>query len=288
MSIDIEHDDKEPGSYKRPEPYKQPHNNKAMAGIILMIVGVIFLLNQLNFFFFPSWPIILIVVGLYFGVRHNFRNAIWLILVIIGGINLLEDIFPRADFSNAIFPLIIIAIGIRMITNRNKPWNINRWNRKWDKEQRKAPWDNMTAQTFSDTAEPTPGFTKASDDTNRGDYYEKYKGYDDYLDATSVFSGVKKKILSKNFKGGEIVNFFGGCDVDFSMADINGRVIIDVTQVFGGIKLIVPPHWHVTSDMMNLFAGFDDKRMQKNDYGSDKILILTGTSIFAGVEIRNY
>jgi len=58
--------------------------------------------------------------------------------------------------------------------------------------------------------------------------------------------------------------------------------------VFGGIKLIVPPHWHVTSDMVSLFAGFDDKRMQKNDYGSDKILVLKGTSIFAGVEIRSY
>jgi len=58
--------------------------------------------------------------------------------------------------------------------------------------------------------------------------------------------------------------------------------------VFGGIKLIVPPHWHVTSDMISLFAGFDDKRMQKSDYGSDKVLVLKGTSIFAGVEVRSY
>ncbi len=272
MSIDIEQND------------RGPRRNKALAGMVLLIVGFVVLIHQLNFFFFPywlfSWPMILIVVGLYLGARHNFRNAAWMILVIIGGLNLLSDIFPRIHFDDAIFPLIIIAIGLRMITGRNRSWNMGRW----DKEQWKKNWDwkQYGGPLYTGTA-PGP----APDDPNAEPKASQFYG-DDYLDATSVFSGVKRKILSKDFKGGDITNFFGGCDVDFTSADINGRVVIDVTQVFGGIKLIVPPHWHVTSDMVSLFAGFDDKRMQKSDYGSDKILVLKGTSVFAGVEIRSY
>ena len=111
---------------------------------------------------------------------------------------------------------------------------------------------------------------------------------DDYLDITSIFSGVKRKVLSKDFKGGDVAVIFGGADIDFTMADINGRVVLEITQIFGGIKLVVPPHWHVTSDVVSLFAGFDDKRINKTDYGSDKILVLRGTSFFAGVEIRSF
>jgi len=277
MSIDIEHKDKE------------PRKNKALAGMILLLVGIVFLVHRLNFILFPYWIfngwMIMIIVGLYIGLKHNFRNIAWLILVLIGGLNLLGDIFPNAHFDDAIFPMIIIAVGIRLIINRDKPWNRGRWNKQQWKEQWKDQWN---WKYYGDGPKPgeagyIPKEEKAFTDTG------EFKGYnDDYLDATSIFSGVKKKVLSKDFKGGDITNFFGGCDVDFTSSDISGRVIIDVTQVFGGIKLIVPPHWHVTSDMVSLFAGFDDKRMQKNDYGSDKILVLKGTSIFAGVEIRSY
>lgn len=274
MSIDIEHKDKE------------PRKNKALAGMILLLVGIVFLIHRLNFILFPYWIfngwMIMILIGMYIGLKHNFRNIAWLILVLIGGLNLLGDIFPNAHFGDAIFPMIVIAIGIRLIINRDKPWNRGRWNKEEWKRQWKTEWKHYGQP--GDIGTPPPAyeekaFTGATD----------YKSFgDDYLDATSVFSGVKKKILSKDFKGGEITNFFGGCDVDFTSSDITGRVVIDVTQVFGGIKLIVPPHWHVTSDMVSLFAGFDDKRMQKSDYGSDKILVLKGTSIFAGVEIRSY
>ncbi len=262
-------------------PYNQnpgPRKNRTLGGLILMGIGIAFLIRTVNFFFIPYWlfsfPMLLIVIGLYFGAKHNFRNGIWIIFLIWGGLQLLDDIFPFHRFSDAIFPLIIIAIGMRMIMNRNRRFDKDYW--KHSLAWRINVNTGRTGDPVGDpnTPDPTP--------LNNGFYG------DDHLDATSIFSGVKKKILSKDFKGGEITNFFGGCDVDFTSADINGRVMIDVTQVFGGIKLIVPPHWHVTSDMVNLFAGFDDKRLQKSDYGSDKILVLKGTSIFAGVEIRSY
>lgn len=112
---------------------------------------------------------------------------------------------------------------------------------------------------------------------------------DDYLDAVSVFGGVKKTILSKTFKGGDIVNVFGGAEIDLTMADIEGKVVIDITQIFGGTKIIVPSHWQVVSNLSAVFAGVDDKRLRKTGSGDDnKILVLEGVSIFAGVDIRSY
>jgi hypothetical protein len=84
---------------------------------------------------------IMIIIGLYIGLKHNFRNIAWLILIVIGSLNLLDDIFPKANFNDAIWPIIIIAIGIRLILNRDKPWNRGRWDKQQWKEQWKDQWN---------------------------------------------------------------------------------------------------------------------------------------------------
>jgi hypothetical protein len=49
----------------------------------------------------------------------------------------------------------------------------------------------------------------------------------------------KKKHLTKNFKGGQVFNVFGGVEIDLTQSDIDGIVLLDITQVFGGTKLII-------------------------------------------------
>ena len=103
----------------------------------------------------------------------------------------------------------------------------------------------------------------------------------DYLSSTSVFGGVKKNIISKNFQGGEIITFLGGAEINLSQADIQGRVILDVTQVLGGTKIIVPPHWDVISEVAAVFGGVEDKRfLQSGVIDHNKVLIITGHITF--------
>jgi predicted membrane protein len=72
-------------------------------------------------------------------------------------------------------------------------------------------------------------------------------------------------------------------------ADINGRVIVDITQIFGGVKIIVPSNWQVVSDVAAVFASVDDKRIKSTaSPNNDKLLVLKGVSIFAGIDIRSY
>lgn len=73
-------------------------------------------------------------------------------------------------------------------------------------------------------------------------------------------------------------------------ADINGKVMIDVTQIFGGTKLLVPAHWEVQTEMVAIFGGIEDKRPQSHDknYDGVKILVIVGTSVFGGIDIKSY
>ena len=111
----------------------------------------------------------------------------------------------------------------------------------------------------------------------------------DFIDSTSFFGGTKKNIVSKNFRGGDITNIFGGCEIDLTQADISGTVKLDLTQIFGGTKLVVPSNWLVKVEMDAFFGGVDDKRRMQHVQGNaDKTLILHGTSIFGGIEIQSY
>jgi predicted membrane protein len=259
----------------------KPRNNKALAGIILLIVGLALLVHQLDLFFFPgwliSWPMGLIAIGFYNGAKHQFRNSGWLIMVLIGVIWLCNQAFPHYDVARITWPVCIIIFGLWMIMRRGN---------KWDKH--KADWDKWTQ---SQTQPPLSTDPNAPFDATQAKTEYKYKNTygDDYLDAVSVFGGVKKTILAKDFKGGEIVNIFGGAELDLTQADINGRVILDITQIFGGTKIVVPSNWQVVSDIAAVFASVDDKRIRSTAaLGSEKILVLKGVSIFAGIDIRSY
>jgi predicted membrane protein len=111
---------------------------------------------------------------------------------------------------------------------------------------------------------------------------------EDHINATSVFSGIKKTILSKDFKGGKISNWFGSTELDFTNADLTGIAILDISQAFGETTITVPDDWRIESDLSQLFAVVDDNR--NNVYQtkkSDKVLLLKGISTCASVEIQS-
>jgi predicted membrane protein len=112
---------------------------------------------------------------------------------------------------------------------------------------------------------------------------------EEYVDSTSVFGGAKKNIISKNFKGGDLVNIFGGTELDLTRADFTGTATIELTTIFGGTKLIVPSNWTIKSEAVTIFGGLEDKRNTQNLTDStEKILLLKGTVIFGGIEIKSF
>src|SRR5690606_19013484 len=99
----------------------------------------------------------------------------------------------------------------------------------------------------------------------------------------------KKRVFSKNFRGGDVTTLFGGTEIDFTQADLNGEAVVDMTQCLGGTTLIVPANWAVKSDLVAILGGINDKRRHLADAGeTNKVLRISGTAVLGGIEIKNY
>lgn len=249
---------------------KSNYEGRIIAGIILVGIGAALLLRNTGFpipYWLFSWPMILILIGIYSGVKHNFRNSTWIILISIGGFFLLDRILPGIRLQPYFWPALFIGIGLIFLL-KPKGKNIFRLNDdETDEPKKNNDMNNITWQQQGSTS---------------------FTGEGETLKVDSVFSGVQRKIVSKNFKGGKVAAVFGGADIDLSNADIQEEVTIKLDVVFGGVKLIVPSHWTIYNQIDGVFHGVDDKRKNDSAIVPEKKLILKGSVVFGGVEVRSF
>lgn len=246
--------------------------NQVLLGIFIVIIGAVFLMRQTGVdfpFWFFTWPVLLIALGLLGAIKHNFRPGGHYALLVVGGVFLADRLIPGTSIRNFAFPILIMVVGIWLII---KPKTHHKRFGQWRNRDRMNEWrSDIGGKTADEYADPY---------LNDGS---------DFIDSTSFFGGVKKIVLSKNFKGGDISNIMGGTEILLTQADIQGRVVIDTTNIFGGTKLIIPSTWDVQSDVVTIFGGVDDKRKMTSDpLQPNKIIQLTGLCIFGGIEIKSF
>jgi predicted membrane protein len=240
------------------ELLKRHRNGKRLAGFIVVIVGAVLLCKQSGAYipdWVLSWPMFLIALGLFVGAKHQFRNPGWIILCLIGAVFLADQFIEGFTIAKFFWPVMIIVAGLYMILGpKRKRWRNEYWK-------------------------------KAMENRNE---YETYNR-EDYIDSVGIFSGIKKTVFSKDFKGGDVVCVFGGAEINLSQAEIKGHVVMEVVNVFGGTKLIVPANWEIRSEMVAILGGIEDKRFQQeNTTNGVDVLVIRGTSIFGGIEIKSY
>jgi predicted membrane protein len=253
---------------------KEVDNNSSSrlwSGVILLLVGLVFFLDNIGFnipHWVISWHMLLILIGLLVGYKRNFDGGGWLIMVLIGGFFTLEDI-TDFDLSKYYFAVAFIILGLYLIFKPKKQQSFKaKWKDKWD--SKKADFGEFETQN------------------NDGAGYNNIDKHD-ILDSVNVFAGSHQNVYSKNFKGGDVIAIFGGCDLNLTQTDFEGSIVIDVVAIFGGVKIIVPPSWEVKSEVTAVFGGMDDKRAvgPANEL-LKKTLIVKGVALFGGVEIRNF
>jgi hypothetical protein len=67
--------------------------------------------------------------------------------------------------------------------------------------------------------------------------------------------------------------------------------VLDVTTLFGGSKIIVPSNWQINSeDLTVIFGSLDDKRaiIANQTPDANKVLVITGTVMFGGIDLRSF
>ncbi|MES2514344.1 MAG: LiaF domain-containing protein [Bacteroidota bacterium] len=274
-----EHED----MWKRSE--KEHKRGKIVSGILVVIAGSLFLAKELGadipqWVF--TWKMALIAFGLIIGAKNNFRQAGWIIFVIIGGVFLIGDINPNISIKPFLWPVLIILIGIAMIFKPRRKHSHRHWGKFHDRKYGKAyeeKYNRFYARKYGQ-----PG----AHDYNEC-YAKESSSSDDVIDFTTFMGSVKKNILSKNFKGGDVSNVFGGTELNLSQADIETNATLDLHNVFGGTRLIVPANWEIHSELVSVMGSIEDKRpVQPMNTENPKILILKGTTFMGGIDIRSY
>ncbi len=250
-------------------------------GFIILGIGVLLLFRKLGFFFpewLLTWPMILIVIGTFTLIKHEFKSVFGVLILCFGLYFLFEREF-NFDFGidRYILPIALIGLGIHLITKKRNEKNVLKNIQDQIQARNK---DFPTEKKDPLTGEPV---SLGSISNVSG------SSFSDRLNVDAILSGVQKRVLSKNFQGGKLTAAFGGIDLDLTQADFNGMVNLQIDVIFGGMKLIVPPHWDIRTEVTNIAAGIEDKRLyRQSEVDPTKVLVIRGTILFGGLEIKSF
>jgi predicted membrane protein len=243
------------------DPNETKHDNgqqmkKYLLGVIIIVAGFLLLLSNIGILPYElkhiifSWQMLLIGIGVVSLFSSESRTP-GTILILIGGIFILPRIF---DFSfnvwHMFWPMILIGVGVMILTKRFP-------RRGWANPRRFINNPNLE---------------------------------EGYIHEENIFSGGKQRVMHQVFKGGHINCIFGGSEVDLTQATLaDGVNELEVNTIFGGVTLIVPSDWRVQLKMTSIMGGFSDKRAYvKENPDTSRILIIKGSTIFGGGEIKSY
>ncbi|MCX8051015.1 MAG: cell wall-active antibiotics response protein [Chlorobi bacterium] len=224
-------------------------------GVALVAVGIVLLLDALGIvsgigWLFDWWPLLLIAVGVRMVLRKPESLTGSLLIIALGCLLLADNVIPGFDFWVAAVPVLFIVLGIGIILR----------------------------PTHRRIGHRTVSFAFGSRDRTVSD---------ELIEVTAVFSGVHQVIVSQNFRGGTVQAIFGGVELDFRTAQMAAmEASLDIETIFGGVEILVPPHWAVTVEGTPLFGGIENRARSTAPNGDTPVLRIRANAVFGGIEIR--
>jgi predicted membrane protein len=222
------------------------NKTKIFIGILLLVVGSLVLVANLGIFPFTISMAI-------------FWRFFWPALFLGIGITLLFD-------KNFTAGLIFTVIGLAILATRLLNWGF--WSTFWPLILIGV---GISILLRRDRHMSLNDAAKESDEAK--------------VDDTVLFWGVDKKIVSKEFKGGEINTVFGGYKLDLREAKIaKDGAELNVNCAFGGVEIFVPDNCRVVTTGTGILGGWTpDIPANKVE---EPVLTIKGVAAFGGVEIK--
>ncbi|KAA0253325.1 hypothetical protein FBQ97_00830 [Acidobacteria bacterium ACD] len=229
---------------------RPPATGKLIAGVTILLVGVLFTLDNLGVVearhFWTLWPVALVAIGLsqVLNPSPSGKATGWIVLA-IGLLLLVRNLGWLPFRISQLWPLILVAVGVRIVLG--------------------ASGRRLSGERTAESAAAT-------------------------LNEWVAFGGIDRKVTSGEFVGGDLAAFCGGWDVDLRRATpVPEGARIDVFAWWGGGEIRVPPDWEVTMSLLPLFAGYEDKTVRPETplEGAPKRLLVTGTIVMGGVTVKN-
>lgn len=107
------------------------------------------------------------------------------------------------------------------------------------------------------------------------------------FEATAILGGASRRLSAADFQGGDAMAIMGGCEIDLrDCGSEGGPAEINTFAFWGGVEIRVPDDWEVQVKGIAILGGYGDQTRTIEGDGH-KILIITGTAIMGGVDIKN-
>ncbi|WKZ70422.1 MAG: DUF5668 domain-containing protein [Melioribacteraceae bacterium] len=230
-------------------------NGRLLIGFSLIVVGLAFVLRNLNVFswefeyVFLSWPSLVFLIGLVTTISS--RGSFWgFSAMIVGAIFITARYYdyPAGEIFSDIWPVFIILLGLSILFQHKKKKSIE--------------------------GEKTEGWVDYADNT---------------LDLSTVFNENKYRITSQNFRTGKTSTLFGSTELDFRDAKLEQNASLYCDTIFGGTELTIPSTWKVINKGSAIFGGSADERRKSapvND-NEENVITINGFTLFGGIEIKS-
>ena len=110
----------------------------------------------------------------------------------------------------------------------------------------------------------------------------------DYVRSFAIMGGITRRNESQAFRGGELSAVMGGVQLDLDDArPADGRAVIDVFAVWGGIEIRVPENWRVEVEATPLMGGVESTARLAPGVEPVGTLLVRGFVMMGGVEVKN-
>ena len=106
----------------------------------------------------------------------------------------------------------------------------------------------------------------------------------DELALVAVLNGIDMTSRAKAFRGGSMLAWLGGINVDLREAELAPGARLTLHTLFGGIALKTPPGWRIESSA-KVIAGGVDVRTPAQDDPDAPVLTLDGLAVFGGIAV---
>ncbi len=233
-------------------------NGKYFWGIILILIGAGFLLDQFYIISFSEifslyWPSILILVGL-LGFLDRKSSKFGNILMIIIGAMIQIDKLDLVDINvyKLIGPIVLILLGLKIILSRGSIAEV-----QFGHDSSETSYNTSKNVTLEDT-----------------------------IDAFVMMSGIETNNQSQQFRGGKATAIMGGIDIDLRGAILyNNEAYLEINAIMGGVEIFVPDDWRVEVTGFPVLGGWSNKTKYNGDPNAP-LLKIKCFVMFAGMDVK--
>jgi predicted membrane protein len=237
---------------------RNPMSSRAVVGLIIVAIGAILLAGNLG----------------WFDARHLLRS-LWPLALVAAGVAMLRDSEQRKGHPWA---WVFITVGLWLFADKIGWVQFNIW-------ELIVPgillfvggtlvWRAMSEQRQVQEAEAKQPSLLGPEQSE----FVRSFAFMSYCDLHPVAHSVR---------GGDLTAVMGGIKLDLRDTGMEGeQITIEVFAFWGGIEILVPSDWLVSSKVTTLIGGFVDSRRPSKVIPT-KTLIVRGFNLMSGIEVKN-